>query len=143
MIVIARFSELGKAHVARASLEAAGIYCFIADEHTTNLGFYTQAIGGARLLVNEEDAEKALEILRQDFSKDVDKQFSLPEQAQHCPHCKNDKLTPDEQGNIPVFICVLLLGLPFLLYRRGYRCNNCGVFTSSAKIAEINTPTDE
>lgn len=142
MIVIARFSELNKAYIARASLEAAGIYCFIADEHTTNLGFYTHAIGGARLFVNEEDVEKALEVLSKDFSKDVDAQFPKLDELARCPNCKSDKLVAQTKGEYPVFICILLLGLPFLFYRRGYQCQNCGEFTSSTKMAELNNLAD-
>lgn len=140
MIVIKKFSELNKAYIAKASLEAAGIDCFLADEHTTNLGFYTQAIGGARLFVNEDDVDKAMEILGYDFSADVEAKFSEDEPAYQCPACQSDNLIEQSKGELPIFICILLLGLPFLFFRRGYQCQNCGEFTSAHKMAEVHNP---
>ncbi|MDT9694371.1 DUF2007 domain-containing protein, partial [Streptomyces sp. P9(2023)] len=67
------FSFPHEAHIAKASLESAGITSFIADEHTVNTQWlYSNAIGGVRLLVAEDDAKEALEILNSDFSESVE-----------------------------------------------------------------------
>ena len=47
MITVARFSFPHEAYIAKASLEAAGIDSFIADEHTINMQWlYSNAMGG-------------------------------------------------------------------------------------------------
>lgn len=52
MIVVARFSFPHEAHIAKASLDSAGIKCHIADEHTVNTQWlYSNAMGGVRLMV--------------------------------------------------------------------------------------------
>lgn len=45
-------------------LRDAGLECALADESTVQLNWiYSNAIGGIRLLVREEDSEEALRIL--------------------------------------------------------------------------------
>lgn len=76
MIVVARFSFPHEAHIAKANLESAGIQSFIADEHTVNTQWlYSNAIGGVRLMVSEEDFEEATEILSCDFSESLETHF--------------------------------------------------------------------
>ncbi len=79
MIVIARYSFPHQALLAKSSLEAAGIPCFIADEYTINMQWlYSDAMGGVRLFVEKADAEKALEILNTDYSEAVDAIVNTP-----------------------------------------------------------------
>lgn len=50
--------------IVKGRLEAEGISCIISDENTLNSNpMYSNAIGGARLKVKEEDLLKAQEIL--------------------------------------------------------------------------------
>jgi hypothetical protein len=52
--------------ILQGRLEAEGIYCFIRDELTAQLNpFVSDAIGGAKLQVREEDAERAIRILEE------------------------------------------------------------------------------
>src|SRR5687768_1591628 len=62
--VIARFTSLGEAESARSALEAAGIGVVLGDENTVSMNWmYSQAIGGVKLLVHDEDRDQALAIL--------------------------------------------------------------------------------
>ncbi|SHI59652.1 hypothetical protein VA7868_04005 [Vibrio aerogenes CECT 7868] len=74
MVIIARFSLPHEAHIAKASLEAAGIISIIADEHSMiNMQWLFNDIPGSiRLLVHESDADNARMILNTDFSSAVD-----------------------------------------------------------------------
>jgi hypothetical protein len=50
----------------KVSLENNGIQCFIKDEHTIQANpLLANAIGGVKLQVLEEDAEKAVELLKE------------------------------------------------------------------------------
>ncbi|CAH0538885.1 DUF2007 domain-containing protein [Vibrio marisflavi] len=133
MITVARFSFPHEAYIAKASLEAAGIDSFVADEHTINMQWlYSNAMGGVRLLVREVDLDSAVELLNTDFSESVVYQESQLG-IDHCPNCGSDKLVPFTQGKKPAFIVFILLGFPLFFYKHGYRCEQCGEFTEKVK----------
>lgn len=61
---IATFTFPSEMYSARALLETEGIECFVKDELTAQVhNFYSQAIGGVKLQVKEEDAERARSLL--------------------------------------------------------------------------------
>ena len=63
MTTIATFPTPEDAHLFRAYLESRGIEGFLRDENTAQLFWiYSNAIGGVRLEVADEDAEEAAEI---------------------------------------------------------------------------------
>ncbi len=53
-----------EAYTAKAYLESEGIEVFLQDEMTTQVfNFYSNAIGGVKMLVQEADTERALQLL--------------------------------------------------------------------------------
>ena len=53
--------ELG---IPQSLLESEGIECFVRDEFTVTVHpFYSNAIGGIKLQVRENDAQRAMDIL--------------------------------------------------------------------------------
>jgi hypothetical protein len=62
LITIATFASSPEAYLWKERLEKAGIPCFIFDEHMAIN--YSLAVGGVKLKVLEEHAEKALKIIR-------------------------------------------------------------------------------
>ena len=133
MITVARFSFPHEAYIAKASLEAAGIDSFIADEHTINMQWlYSNAMGGVRLLVQEVDLDNALSLLNTDFSESViyqEQKLGID----HCPNCGSDELEPFTQGKRSAFVVFILLGFPLFFYRHGYLCKQCGEFSEKVK----------
>ncbi len=78
MIVVARFSFPHEAHIAKASLDSAGIESHIADEHTVNTQWlYSNAMGGVRLMVAESDVEEAIQLLSGDFSESLENEVAV------------------------------------------------------------------
>ena len=62
--VVRTVTWLHEALFLRSVLDAAGIEALIPDEHTVSVQpLYAQAIGGIRILVHQEDAERAAELL--------------------------------------------------------------------------------
>ncbi|GEM76179.1 putative signal transducing protein [Vibrio sagamiensis] len=131
MVVIARFSFPHEAQMAKSSLESANVRCVIADEHTINTQWlYSNAIGGVRLFVDEENVQLAQQILNTDFSQCLNDEISIEEkQGDICPVCGSDDLSPYTQGKRPAFVVFILLGFPLFFYKQGYKCNQCGVFS--------------
>lgn len=61
--------------VLKAKLESHGIWCYLADQHSSSsMGAAAAAIGGTKLTIRASDAKKALEILNEHKVKaDTDK----------------------------------------------------------------------
>ena len=56
-VIIGTYPEATAAHLARVRLDAEGIESWLVDENTASVyPFYTQAIGGVKLAVREDDA---------------------------------------------------------------------------------------
>jgi hypothetical protein len=60
LLVLLQTGNPLEAHLMKTKLESEDIECFIQDE---NMGLFTNAIGGVKLLVREKDAEHAIAIL--------------------------------------------------------------------------------
>jgi|ERR1041385_1426253 hypothetical protein len=91
LITIDRFTSIGAATVARATLEAAGIDAFLADESDAH------AHGGIRLQVPREDITNALDVLRDAHVNASDiKAEALPplEPGDFCRRCGSDEIYP-------------------------------------------------
>ncbi len=65
--------NLSEAYIAKGKLAAEGIPCAIFDENTYAANpFYSVAIGGIRVMVNEKEFEHAYEILKKEFDQDLE-----------------------------------------------------------------------
>ncbi|HEV3251271.1 MAG TPA: DUF2007 domain-containing protein [Puia sp.] len=65
-IQVRSFDNYINAHIQLGMLQEAGIQCHLNDEYTITLDpFLSPAIGGMKLMVLEEDASWALELLDQ------------------------------------------------------------------------------
>lgn len=87
LVTIATFGEAPQAHLARNALEAAGIQAAIADESLIGMDWLmSNAIGGVKVQVREEDAERAVAVLEESLGNTdpVDPQ-QLAEEAEAEP----------------------------------------------------------
>jgi hypothetical protein len=65
-VVIARYGGVPEALLAKSMLDSAGIESFLGDENLVRLDwFYSDLVGGIKLMVREEDAETARKVLEQ------------------------------------------------------------------------------
>ena len=63
-VVIRSYRDVTEAMVDRTTLESAGIKCFLYDDNLIRLDwFVSNAIGGAKLVVSQNEAAEALKIL--------------------------------------------------------------------------------
>lgn len=66
LVVLKTFNSLAEAYVFKGRLESEGILCFLHDEQIVNMNpFYSQAVGGVKLKVPEDQIEEALKILEE------------------------------------------------------------------------------
>lgn len=63
LVTVASYLIANRAHIAQAKLEENGISSMITDEVTAQVLGTTIGVGGVRVMVNEEDEEKARAII--------------------------------------------------------------------------------
>jgi len=130
MFTISTFSKPEEAHLFCTRLEAVDIPAYVQDEFTVqNFWWYSNAIGGVRVQIFDEDVDEALEFL----SCDTEQQ--LPDTVDVvCPKCGSIHAAPDEVPRRIAYL-LLLFGRPLLLVvgpflllwllRRNWRCQDC------------------
>lgn len=135
-LVILTFVYPHEAHMAKVYLESEGIETQIRDELTAQVNnFYSNAIGGVKLLVKESDLAIGIELLKKGgyitdpgfqeakieivsvkkgFVKDV------------CPFCKSENISIKRVPNILVVIILFVFRIPFPVFKKSYKCFDCG-----------------
>lgn len=117
MPIIATFTKVEEAHLAVSKLEGSGVDAWLRDEATASLYWlYSNAIGGVKVEVAEEDVERAREIL------DLPKETSL---LLKCPGCGSERANLRQMS---LFSALALLFLNFIVPSRRQRvdCLDCG-----------------
>lgn len=118
---IARFSKPEEAHLLRTRLEAGGVPALVRDEYTVQMNwFLSNAIGGVRVMVDQDDVPRAEEILNDEPGE------PLEGDRPHCPSCLSDQTHPDEAPRRRSFLALLVAGFPLPVSRHRWKCGACG-----------------
>jgi len=118
---IATFSKPEEAHLFRTRLEAAGIPAYVQDEHFIQMDWlYSNAIGGVRVQIADEDVEAAREFLANDSPQRAPDALDVV-----CPNCGSNNTAPDELPRRISFLSLLLFNFPLLFARHRWRCASC------------------
>lgn len=111
LIVVASFSKPEEAHLLRLRLEAGGVPAHVQDENAAHKGWMLSlANGGVRVMIEEEDAERAREILAEEPAA------PLTEDRPACPGCFSGNTVPGETPR----------RFGFLPPRPRWTCADCG-----------------
>ncbi len=120
MTTIATFTKPEDAHLLRMRLEASGVQAFVQDENLIQLdALYSNAIGGVRVQVADDDVSAVREFLAEDAGLPADAD------AVRCPKCGCTAIETERVSRRFAYISLLLLGLPLLLIRHRLRCTSC------------------
>jgi len=124
LTMICRYRDLPEALVAKASLESAGVACFLADENIVRMDwFWSNLLGGVKLFVHTEDADAAVKILEEP-APDAFDVGGTPYERPRCPQCNSLDIHFEEFT--PFAYISTYLGVPIPLHREGWRCHSCG-----------------
>ncbi len=130
------FTYPPEANIAKGYLESNGIHTLIQDENTIQvLNFYSNAIGGVKLLVPASDYEEGIELLKKagylsdtgsedDFKTEVVRIVQAADKN-ICPYCKSENIGRNKKVNSLIIPLYLLLGLVFPIYQLSYKCFDC------------------
>jgi hypothetical protein len=132
LITVATFTNPLEAHIVRGRLEAEHIETYVAHEHHIWADwFLSTALGGVKLQVRPEDAQRAREILRHEQAgdyralvTDVGEEIAEPRPA--CPVCHSVDITPARRSGHLSLIIVWLTALPLPYSGVAMACRNCG-----------------
>ena len=127
-VTIATYMDIPLAELARAKLESEGIYCFLQGKHHIGVNWlYSNALGGVRLQVRQEDEAVARKILEEDESSLLDnEELDLPEphEDDRCEKCGSTDLEFVNRARLSGLL--MLLNIPALFWGKFIRCRRCG-----------------
>lgn len=121
MVIIRTFQNYFSAHIVLTKLRDAGINCFLKDEFTVTVDpILSNAVGGIKLVVAEEQADEAIELLKE-FDEAYQKSVA-------CPRCgsKSIELVPRQTtANLATAILTWLFGSYAISAKNVYQCSQC------------------
>ncbi len=123
--VVAIFTKIHEAYLARGRLQSEGIDSVIFDEYLVGIQpLYSVAIGGIKLAVKESDIQEANVIL----GLHIQEQQSIFEaNMQMCPNCHSSNIRSGFGfHSITAFVLMILFGMMGLLLYKKRKCYNCG-----------------
>ncbi len=129
LVTIATFDNPFKAHLVKSRLESSGIECFLSDEFVVTVNWlYSNAVGGVKLQVRESDLERASEILNMEpvETEALDQELGEDIMQPRCPRCNSVNVHYERYSRRFIYLSWLLLGVPLLLFKRKWRCDECG-----------------
>lgn len=125
-VMVGRYGGVPEALVAKSMLDSAGIESFLSDENLVRLDwFYSNLVGGIKLMVREEDAETARTVLEKNIPKKLEVtgvgEFVQPP----CPRCGSLDVTFDGLDK-KIASAGFFLNVPIHVILKGGKCHACG-----------------
>ena len=124
---IGQYQYSSEAFIYKGKLEADGIEVFVRDNFTIDSDpMVSNAIGGVKLFVREEDYKRAIEILSEISTFSLDDNGKLLK----CTNCGADKVqlittVKDLKSLFSFLFSMIMVVIPFYnLYK--YKCGECG-----------------
>ena len=123
---IATFQYSSEAIIFKGKLESEGIEVFMRDNNTVDSNpLYSNAVGGVKLFVKNDDFDKATDI----FSNIS--QYSLDDNKKliKCPKCGAEQIDmvtsiKDLKSFLVFLFSIFLVAMPFYSKHK-YKCDNC------------------
>jgi hypothetical protein len=127
LITVARFRDLIEAQLAKGKLEAAGIRTFLANENIVSLDwFYSNAVGGLHLQVQEGDVGDATAILEEPIPEEiVEEQSGVVYEQPHCPRCDSLDIGYETINRLWSYGLMFAIA-PIPVRRSNWHCQTCG-----------------
>ncbi len=128
LITLWRYRDLPEALIAHGRLDAEGFDCFLADDNIVRFNwFLSNAVGGVRLRVREDDGESALEVLAQEIpasfmAEEVGEEYLQPA----CPKCGSLDINFETMNRGVALAALWFLAFPLPIPRKSWKCEDCG-----------------
>ena len=114
LAIVERFTSIGEAEAAVSALEAGGVEATLFDDVVVGLDWmYSNAVGGIKLVIREEDYDAAADILdlqaeeAQQTAEDEESPEPVPEETLRCPACGLETIAT--LPKVRIFVCLAVL----------------------------------
>ena len=125
-MTVRTFRDLPEAQLARSILESASIPCYLADENIIGLDwFYSNAVGGIKLWVNEEDLPAARALLNAEIPENFEVEGLGEFRQPRCPDCDSLDVSYEDLNKRATY-AAFFLKLPIPIHARKWKCYACG-----------------
>lgn len=122
-----------QAHLVQGYLESEGIETVLKDEMTAQVNnLYSNAIGGVKILVRDEDLERSLQLLEkggyitsEKTAKIETVMYDKTTNKNQCPFCHSENIGKSKSPDIIMLIASMILGVIVPLLRRTNICFDC------------------
>lgn len=125
LVTVAQFRDLHQAWLAQGALQAAGIKAFLADDNLVRMDWlWSNAIGGVRLCVRQEDFRAALDRLAEPVPASFEVEGVGEYEQPRCPRCGSPDVSAEGHNHPASYASLFLVPVPL---RAHYStCNACG-----------------
>ena len=121
LVTVRRFRDLTEALVVKSLLESAGLLCFLQDENMVRLDWaYSNALGGMRLQVPDDQVAAAEELLRQ-----TGEEVGTDDEPR-CPKCRSFDVKFSRTGHGAALVSLFLFSVPLPRGKKVWQCEQCG-----------------
>jgi DNA-directed RNA polymerase subunit M/transcription elongation factor TFIIS len=134
LITIKTFDNYFSASILLTRLQSEGVDCWLKDEHTVTIDpLLTNAVGGIKLVVRDEDAKAVMQLLQQ-YEEEL-------RQKLHCPMCGGrhfNYVTKQSAVNYLTAIATFMFSRYAVALDYVYQCADCGY-----EAKELSSISDE
>jgi hypothetical protein len=124
-VLLERFLTLHEALIAKGQLESAGIPSSLVDDNIVRMDwFYSNLIGGVKLVVQPENEPAAREVLAQPIPASFDVEGVGEYEQPVCPKCRSRDIS-FESLDKPFAYGSMWLGVPIPFGANQWRCHAC------------------
>ncbi len=125
-VMVGRYGGVPEAMVAKSMLDSAGIESFLGDENLVRLDwFYSNLVGGIKLMVREKDAGTARTVLERNIPERLEVTGVGEYEQPACPKCGSLDVTFDGVDK-KIAYPGLFFGVPIPAKTYGGKCHACG-----------------
>jgi DNA-directed RNA polymerase subunit RPC12/RpoP len=127
--ILKTYDFLHQADLDLIQLRDEGLDVYKTDSNTVNLvPFYSNAVGGIKIYVAEEDWERAREILSNETTHENDLRELFPDEniepVMRCPNCHSTNIFQERSILSGLFFLITFF-LPVSLPKNKYHCVRC------------------
>ncbi len=120
-VEVATFDWINEAELVRIFLEDNDIEVEIVDSQiAAAYPLLANAVGGIKLKVKKEDAERATDLLI-NYEKEMKEKHKL-----WCPNCESEDVEKIELHGLLKFLSILTMGIVSMVASKSFLCKKCG-----------------
>jgi len=126
-VVLKTFDNYFSANIILTRLQNEGIRCWLKDEYTVTIDpIISNAIGGIKLAVDEQDTEAAIALLKE-YHEDYMRAAVCPK----CGHHEIIEVPSKAASNVVTAVLTWLFSSYSVSVENIYHCRNCGYESKS------------